>query len=430
MKTTSNPTYDIAIVGGGIAGLAAAAYLARGGRSVILFEKSDHIGGRAISQDHHGYRFNLGAHAVYEKTVGAEVLNELGIKYTAGEPRDVRAVREGKIYDLPAGPLSLLGTGLLGPGEKLEAGRSLFGLLNAKPTQLQGSTLSHWLDRHIRHPRVRALIESTARTVTYTNAPDMIDMGLVAEQIQVTTRGRIFYVDGGWQTLVDGLLAAALKAGATIERGVRVRAVEHDGNHVTSVRLDDASTVTARSVIIAAGPTDASRLVDDGRNNALAGWAAQAVPVRAAALDVALRSLPNPHATVALDMDAPRFMTAQSVYSKVAPEGGALIYTLKYLHPCDHKDTEANERELESWLDVTQPGWRDEVVERRFLPSMTISHWLVTAQGGGLAGRPGPEVPGISGLYVAGDWVGPRGLLFSASLWSARMASHDILHAR
>ena len=412
-----------------MAGLAAATYLARGGRSVVLFEKSEHVGGRAVSQNHQGYRFNLGAHAVYEKTAGAEVLNELGIRYTAGEPRDVRAVRDGEIYDFPAGPLSLLTTGLLSFGEKLEAGKSLFGLMSAKPEQLRGITLSEWLDRNIRHGTVRDLIESSARTVTYTNAPDMLDMELVAEQVQVTTKGRIFYVDGGWQTLVDGLLDAALGAGAVVENRVRVRAVEHDGNRVMGVRLDDGSTVTANSVIVTAGPADASRLVDDGRNSALAGWAAQAVPVRAAVLDVALRRLPNPHATVALDMNGPHFMTAQSVYSKVAPEGGALIYNLKYLHPCDNVDKEVQERELERWLDVTQPGWRDEVVERRFLPSMTVSHWLVTAESGGLAGRPGPSVSGISGLYVAGDWVGPRGILFSASLWSARMASHAILNA-
>ena len=423
---TTNKTYDIAVIGGGVSGLAAATYLARGGRSVALFEKADHAGGRAISQDHQGYLFNLGAHAVYEKSAAMDVLNELGVIFTAGEPRDVRAVRGGELYDFPTGPLSLMGTRLLDLGSKLEAGRVLANLISARPERLRGSTLSQWLDRHIRHPEVRALIAATIRTVTYTNAPDILDMGMAVDQLQVTTKGRVFYVDGGWQTLVDGLLNAARRAGVTIETGVRGRSIERDGHTVTGVRLDDGCFIWASSVIIAADPSDASRLVDDGRNDTLNGWATQAVPARAACLDVALRRLPNPQATVAINTDNPYFMTAQSVYSKVAPEGGALIFTLKYLQPADHAG-HGTEQELEAWLDLTQPGWRDDVVERRFLPNLTVSNWIVTAERGGLARRPGPDVPGISGLYVVGDWVGPRGLLAAAGLWSARLAAHAIL---
>jgi hypothetical protein len=47
--------------------------------------------------------------------------------------------------------------------------------------------------------------------------------------------------------------------------------------------------------------------------------------------------------------------------------------------------------------------------------------------GGGLAGRPGPAVPGSDNLYVAGDWVGREGMLAAASLASARSATLLIL---
>ena len=45
----------------------------------------------------------------------------------------------------------------------------------------------------------------------------------------------------------------------------------------------------------------------------------------------------------------------------------------------------------------------------------------------GLGGRPGPEVPGVPGLYVVGDWVGPEGVLSDASLASAKSASQMII---
>ena len=45
METTIIST-DVAIIGGGLAGLSAATYLARAGMEVTLFEKSNRLGGR------------------------------------------------------------------------------------------------------------------------------------------------------------------------------------------------------------------------------------------------------------------------------------------------------------------------------------------------------------------------------------------------
>ena len=61
------------IVGGGIAGLAASIYLARAGKTVTIFERRRNLGGRAVTQLRHGYRFNLGPHAVYRAGAGSVV---------------------------------------------------------------------------------------------------------------------------------------------------------------------------------------------------------------------------------------------------------------------------------------------------------------------------------------------------------------------
>jgi len=66
------------------------------------------------------------------------------------------------------------------------------------------------------------------------------------------------------------------------------------------------------------------------------------------------------------------------------------------------------------------------VVERRYLPNMTVTHALVTARDGGTAGRPGPQVPGTTDLFVAGDWVGAEGMLVDTSLASAKGAAQLI----
>jgi hypothetical protein len=62
------------------------------------------------------------------------------------------------------------------------------------------------------------------------------------------------------------------------------------------------------------------------------------------------------------------------------------------------------------------------VVHRRFVPHLDVTNAFVTAAQRGLPGRPGPEVPGAPGLFVAGDWVGPSGMLADAALASGMSA--------
>jgi hypothetical protein len=110
----------------------------------------------------------------------------------------------------------------------------------------------------------------------------------------------------------------------------------------------------------------------------------------------------------------------------VAPPGAALVSAMKYLSPLEQPDPARDEAELEVWLDRLQPGWRDAMVERRWLPAMVVSHALVTASGGGLAGRPGPVVPDAPGVVVVGDWVGAEGMLLDASIASAERAAEEV----
>src|SRR5919107_4932587 len=44
-----------------------------------------------------------------------------------------------------------------------------------------------------------------------------------------------------------------------------------------------------------------------------------------------------------------------------------------------------------------------------------------------LAVRPGPRVPGLDNLYLAGDWVGSEGFLVDASMASAHRAAELVL---
>jgi diapolycopene oxygenase len=50
----------VGVIGGGLAGLAAACVLGARGYRVILFEKNDWLGGKAAALQEEGFRFDMG----------------------------------------------------------------------------------------------------------------------------------------------------------------------------------------------------------------------------------------------------------------------------------------------------------------------------------------------------------------------------------
>lgn len=421
---------DAIVVGGGLAGLAAATYLARAGRKVTLFEQARELGGRARTRRSHDFLFNEGPHALYAAGVGARVYRELGVPYSGGTPgTGAYVVRHGRLQTFPVGPREFLTSGLLTAGEKVAAVRLALRLSRVDPAALAGVPLRQWLAREVPEPALRGLVEMLLRVSTYAHDPDRQSAGAALAQLKLAFTANVRYLDGGWQTLVDGLRRAAEAAGVSIVGPARVTAVLRDAA-VRGVRLDDGTTWTAEAVIVAASPAAASALLADGPPTVVRRWAETAIPVQAATLDVALRRLPESRHLAAFGIDAPLYLSVHSAVAHLAPSGGALIHVARYLGASPAPDAGAVEHELENLLDLVQPGWRDVLVARRFVPHLIVSNALVTAAQGGTKGRPGPAVPDVPGLYVAGDWVGPEGMLADASLASARRAASLVLAAR
>ena len=426
METRFSQT-DVVVVGGGMAGLTAACYLARERIDVTVIEKASYLGGRAATQDFDGFRFNRGGHALYTGGAASRILDELGVSYDYGIPKRTFVIQGGKLSPFPADPLGFLRADLLNAVDKLALVRLFVALGAAKPQALANTSVQGWLDQNVRRPQLRRLMTGLARTFVYSTALDLVSAELFVEKLQRALRHPVHYVDGGWGTLVDGLRGVAERAGARIVSNVQVESVEIGDDHARSVRLRDGSVVRASAVVVATSPRDAAKLVDGGEHPAMRQIVEGLIPARIACLDVALNRLPVPGRPIVQDLDGPRFMSAQSVYSRVAPEGAALIISFKQLDPRHPGDPREDERDLEDLLDAAQPGWRDALVKRQYLPRIEAVGTLPTAREGGFAGRPGPRVPGLDNLYLAADWVGPEGFLVDASMASARRAAELVL---
>jgi phytoene dehydrogenase-like protein len=268
---------------------------------------------------------------------------------------------------------------------------------------------------------MRAALEMFVRVSTYANAPTMVSAGATIDQLRLTQAG-VAYLDGGWKTLVTGTADVARAGGARLQSRARVTSATRNAEGWL-VSLEDGAAVSCRVLVLATGPATARSLVS---SEDLAAWASRAVPAKAASLDVALSTLPDPRATFALGVDRPLYLSVHSRTARLAPEGAALVSTMKYLPVGKPSDAAHDRLELEAWLDLLQPGWRERLVAQRFLPAMVATNAVVAAAGGGKAGRPGPRVPDAPGVFVVGDWTSDEGMLLDASLASAERAAREI----
>jgi phytoene dehydrogenase-like protein len=418
--------YDVAIVGGGIAGLTAALYLAKGGKKVVILELQDQMGGRAVTNKKNGVSFNLGSHALYagdayqifkELQVNPDIFRKVNEFYPYG-------IWKEKLHYFPASTGFLMRSKLLSAAEKVKFGALLMKILKLDTASMPKVSLRSWMEDNIHSPIVRHLLYVLARGGTYVQAPDLQVAGPLFRQMQRSITG-VYYIKQGWGSLVRELSQEARRLGVAMLTNRKVTSVDHRDGRVHSLTCANEERIPVSELIMTTSPKVTSKLVPFSEQTSLKTWEEQAIPISAACLDVGLRRLPFPRHQFVYGVDQPIMLINASRIDglELSEQNDVQVFQMiKFLN--QDSDPQQDRQQLVNALELVQPGWQREVETVQFLPRMTVVHDFMHMN---RKENPGPAVPEIRGLYVAGDWASHGEYLVDGAAASAKRAALSIL---
>jgi protoporphyrinogen oxidase len=408
---------DIAVLGGGLAGLIAALAAHRHsppGTTITLVTGSE-PGGRARCDERDGYVFNRGPRALYAGGALERVLTEFGVGADGHKPPTDGALAwsGGRLVPLPQGLIGLLRTPLFHGGDRARMARLLARIGHLDSEEATGLTVGEWVDSLRLDDDAAALVHALVRVATYTNAPHVVEASAAVANLRAAFSAGVHYLDGGWQVLVDQLLAKVRDAGITVRQEVAVSMRPVAGAHVVTT---PSGQLHADTSVLAIGSASSCAAV---LGYMPAAWASLGPAAEVACLELGLRRPPTRR--FALGIDEPLYFSTHCPPARLAPDGAAVVHLMAYLpvdDDTDSLDRKAQLRSLAWHMGVTA----DDIVTERFLARMVAQTAVPTAHPTGLAGRPGIAVPERHGVYVAGDWVGAEGMLSDAVAASAAAA--------
>jgi phytoene dehydrogenase-like protein len=270
--------YDAVIVGGGHNGLVAAAYLARAGRSVLVLERREHVGGAAVSErPWPGVDARLSRYAYLVSLLPRAIARDLGL----GVELRRRAI--SSYTPRPDGGGLLVRTEAA-PHDGWRAFYAMTARVGRRvfPTLTQPLPSRDELRAEIAEdPAWEALFERPLGEAVEAAFDDDVERGIVLTDGLIGTfaaahdpslrQNRCFlyhvigngegYWDvpvGGMGALTDALARIAFDAGAEIRTNVEVTGIDPDGE----VRWDGGAAA-AEHVLAAVPPAVLARLLDE-----------------------------------------------------------------------------------------------------------------------------------------------------------------------
>lgn len=288
MTRTMSETLPIAIIGGGLGGLAAAATLAARGRKVILFERNPWLGGKAAVHEANGFRFDMGPTILTVPRVLKRIFSEAGenmadhLDLIRLDPQWRCFFEDGSVLDLKENvdamartldafaPGSGSGDGyrdFIQQSERLhdiserfffwKAVEDLKDTLSFKDSfnlstlsdvlaLRMGSTVAGTIRGHVPDARAAQMLDHLTQYVG--SSPYASPAVLCAIGHMQTSEG-IWYPRGGTRAVPVALAELAARKGADLRMGIGVTSIQSEDGQVTAVRTTTGETVPVAAVV-------------------------------------------------------------------------------------------------------------------------------------------------------------------------------------
>ena len=270
---TGGMAADVVVIGGGHSGLAAATALAQAGRSVVVIEARDQLGGVAAGAEFHpGYRHTGILHD--SDGVPPELEGALGLGaalrrrtpppvHVAGTDTVLDPATLAAWTDAVAPVRAFFRSLLLEPAPDLGSEATLWPLL--KPAlafrklgssemmsllRIGGTCVDDWLAEFTPEPAIRAGLGAQALLGTWMGPRSPSSTAVLLMRACAAGDELV----GGPAALVDALVSAAGTAGVTMKTGSPVASIQVSGLRVRGVTLGDGTVITADAVLSAIGP--------------------------------------------------------------------------------------------------------------------------------------------------------------------------------
>lgn len=262
----------VAVVGGGVGGLATAALLAKDGHQVDLFERRE-LGGKLADRAVEGFHFDLGPSLLTLPNAFDGLVDDIpmtrlatpfsyrygdGSQFTvhddedathaaveafspgAGAEWDSLLHRSKRVWEVAertffAGPME----SPLGLAARM---RFPLDLLAIDPLR----TLAGRADRVFSDERLRMWLR---RYATYSGSSPWLAPATLGCIPWVEQRYGCWHVDGGMTGLVDALVRTVQRHGGQLHVGTEVKRVRHEAGRVAGVELAEGTTIPAEIVV-------------------------------------------------------------------------------------------------------------------------------------------------------------------------------------
>ncbi len=261
------PNKDIAIIGAGIGGMSAAYDLAKAGKTITVFEASNHVGGLAagFKEPHWDWTVERFYHHWFHSDEHIQgLIDELGWSDKVLFPKPVTVMHyKGKFYPFDSIPAALLYPGLGWGINKIRFGLvGLYLRLTSNWKSLETRTVDEWMRKWAGDKVYESMWEPMMIGKFGEKYAKEVNMAWLWARLHARTT-RLGTFEGGFQAFADKFAVKLKQMGVTIQFKTRVTQIKTATKNQVAIKTDDGNEHVFSQILSTTSPGLLAHLTPD-----------------------------------------------------------------------------------------------------------------------------------------------------------------------